>query len=752
MTNHNETERLSSDLALFLSNPTIKSCLADGSLNLTSYSSTITSELASLEDECISIYRQNNDLIKNLRTDMDECDLILASLQEMLLGFQADLGGLSGDIKSLQEQSQTLGCKLQNRKDAENELRNYLQNIIVPPSLADMLCSGSVDPNFILAVQELERKYQFVHSHGIDSTNSNSIHTRPDQTTSGIEMKQHITKLRHRAIVRIRTYFLQTIAQLRRPKTNVRMIQINSLLKYTLLLDFMLDAKVEIYNEIRNVYVESMSTTLYALFRTYAAQLALLDNEIATRKDVIAVEDSALRDVWTRVNMNKRGDAFCLGSRWKVLEDSPKDIPILAHVALSEKKKYPYEAIFNSVVMHLMDSLTNEYVFVRKFFQENGPDAFLGIFGRTLSLILEQLENYLFNYYDCLGLLLMIKLTHSNKRIMRERKIDSLDKFFDSLTNLLWPRLKTVMKKQIRSVRDGDARKLGAIDLHAHYVSRRYAEFTCSILQIVHKGAKEWNNTSNAVIRNGINSTVASQSRDNGNDKISSGMLPRKSSMSEQHVKQSTSHRSSVGDMLLDDICLLLNETVLLLQRLSESHSTNKKKIIFLINNLDQIISIFQERRVSGKELNNFVELRTQQRELFVEEELLQNFSKIIAFVQQTEQHMNRPQFGNDGGRAVAEKHKIELNVQVVESLVREFASTWKQGIEQINRNVLSFFANFRNGMEVLKQILTQLLLYYTRFQDILRKVWRSKPPAFCNDLVSTSTILAEIKKYALAI
>jgi hypothetical protein len=54
--------------------------------------------------------------------------------------------------------------------------------------------------------------------------------------------------------------------------------------------------------------------------------------------------------------------------------------------------------------------------------------------------------------------------------------------------------------------------------------------------------------------------------------------------------------------------------------------------------------------------------------------------------------------------------------------------------------------------MEVLKQVLTQLLLYYTRFQDIIRKVWRSKPPAFCKDLVSTSVILAEIKKYALAI
>ena len=64
---------------------------------------------------------------------------------------------------------------------------------------------------------------------------------------------------------------------------------------------------------------------------------------------------------------------------------------------------------------------------------------------------------------------------------------------------------------------------------------------------------------------------------------------------------------------------------------------------------------------------------------------------------------------------------------------------------------MLSYFSNFRNGMEILKQVLTQLLLYYTRFQDIIRKAWK-KPPPFTRDLVSTSAILAEIKKYALAI
>jgi hypothetical protein len=208
--------------------------------------------------------------------------------------------------------------------------------------------------------------------------------------------------------------------------------------------------------------------------------------------------------------------------------------------------------------------------------------------------------------------------------------------------------------------------------------------------------------------------------------------------------------RGSSGDMLLADVSTLQEETLNLLQRLSEKHNSNKKRIIFLINNLDQIISIFQERRVVGAELNRFIEMLSQQRELFVEEELLQSFSKLIAFVHQTEQHLNLTDANTS--KAVVEGHKMDVNVQVVENLVRDFAANWKQGIELINRNVLSYFSNFRNGMEILKQVLTQLLLYYTRFQDIIRKVWRSKPPAFCKDLVSTSVILAEIKKYALAI
>ena len=128
------------------------------------------------------------------------------------------------------------------------------------------------------------------------------------------------------------------------------------------------------------------------------------------------------------------------------------------------------------------------------------------------------------------------------------------------------------------------------------------------------------------------------------------------------------------------------------------------------------------------------------QRELFVEDALAEGFAKMIGFVKQTEAEMRTPDRTGD----------LNLDAPLVERLTRDFAATWKNAILQVNSDVLSYFANFVNGMEVLKQVLTQLLLYYTRFQEIVRKAWR-RPPPFAKNLVPTNVILAEIKKYSLS-
>lgn len=741
------TETLSADLAVFLSDPSLRSALADGSLDLASYSSTINSELATLERECIALHRQAAPDIRILREEMDVCDSILAGLQEMLLGFQADLSGLSGDIRQLQEQSQSLAVQVDNRRDAEEGLRLFLERIVVPPNLAECICRGEVDELFLECVKDLEEKYAYVQltEGSIDDPASSdpgfisSSGIPPSQTAAGKEMIGHLSKLRLKAVERTRTYFLNVLKQLRRPKTHIRMIQTHALLKYEYLVDFLLVASPTIHIEIRDVYVESMSKTLHTLFRTYHKQLLTLDMRLATRVDLIAVEEGALRDAFsTKVNMRKRGDAFVLGDRAKVLDGTisaesggDENIalqslpPINAHLASMNGEKYSYEMIFRSIISHLIDAATNEYIFARQFFKEYGQnDCWEAIFGKTLSLVLEQLENYLFNCHDAIAILLMIKLTHSFKRSVKARRIEKvMEPFLDRVANLFWPRLKMVIDAHLRSIRGANAKKVGGGDIHPHLVSRRYAEFTCSILLILNRGRK------NAIGE----TTVEGLAAPSGNPS-----------------EDGSSHRGSAGDMLMNDLDVMLEEMVLLLKRLADVHATNIKRNVFMINNLDQIITIFKERRVSGKELNRFSELLVQQRELFVEEELLQTFSKMIAFVQQTEAHMSRISAPRSA-RGVAAPADV-VNPEVVESLVHEFASNWKAGIEQINRNVLSYFSNFRNGMEILKQVLTQLLLYYTRFQDVIRKVWRGKPPSFCKDLVSTSVILAEIKKHALAI
>jgi len=91
----------------------------------------------------------------------------------------------------------------------------------------------------------------------------------------------------------------------------------------------------------------------------------------------------------------------------------------------------------------------------------------------------------------------------------------------------------------------------------------------------------------------------------------------------------------------------------------------------------------------------------------------------------------------------------LSIDARQAEGLVREFAATWKGGIEGINQDVMAYFANFRNGMEILKQVLTQLLLYYTRFQEILKKAYPRGPPGWAKDVVQTSQILLEIRKYS---
>ena len=792
------TNNLSNDLTSFLAslNPELISQLTDGSLDLTSYQSVLENELSTLEAEHIEIHRNviRSD-VETLHQELDVCTSILESLQEMLLGFSADLDGLSSDIAHVQNQSLTMAMQLEHRKKAERALMLFLKKVVIPPNMANAIVYDNVDDaTFVACVLDLERKYEYVNQFEVEEQedvgekiydDEEFVPPPPNQTVAGREVKNHLERLRLKAIERTRRFFLRKIAELRRPKTNVRMIQVNSLLKFSPLVDFLRDAAPDVYQEIKDVYIESMGKMIHALFRVSLAQLARLDAKIASRHDsqLIAIDELALKannglpyDTLTAAFSHfspqpkastystLSADSFTLGSRASVLDACDRcSKPILVHLALSENKAYPYEQLFRSVLMHLVDSLTNEFVFSLEFFKDHGREVFRKIFSRTLILILETVENYLFNCYDNIGLLLMIKINHLHHKIMKQRRVidESTDAFFDRITGLLWPRFKFLIDNQIKSLQSANGKKLGlasstetseniaAVELHSHYVARRYAEFTSSILLVTHHNKKFWNEAarsirSNTVAGKSFKSTTSLSSL-NQQD-FSLPLSSRVSESSKSPISQGLTRLTSGGDLIMIDLRTIQHETISLLKRMSVEQTDKKRGVIFLINNLDQILGLFEERRVfSQKDIClPFQEMLARQREMFVEEELQQVYPKLISFVHETEGKM----------QGIGEMSSLPSDISLVllESLVKDFSLTWKKGIEQINKNVLSYFSNFRNGLEILKQVLTQLLLYYTRFQDIIRKNFRGKSPEFCKHLVSTTQILTEIKKYALSI
>lgn len=731
-------DELDDYLELFQQDGVIKEALSKG-VDLRQYAQQIDQELRAAEAASVAQYVAKSEDIVELHDQVQACDNLLARMQEMLLGFQADLGGISDEIRHLQDESIGMNVQLKNRRATEQQLQVFLDQVALAPSLIKTIDDAEVNEAYLHALVSLSGKLDYAAraqatsaSDG-DGNNADEV-LSPSQIAACKDVAAPLEKLRARAAARVREFLLAKVNDMKKPKTNVQMVQQNTLLPMKYLVTFLYAHAPQVESEFRDVYAEAMSKTLVSVFRAYHVGLLKLHEEMASRSDLLAVEEHSLKGMFTsRVNLSKRSDTFAVAEREQILRTAAAP-PILLHVAQQENQKLPYEAIFRSVQQHLMDSATSEYLFLLEFFKSaDTRDLFLRVFAKTLSLCLENLENYLFTCYDALGLLLMIRVTHAQRDVMARRRIPVLDAYFDRVLLLLWPRFRAVFDLHLVSVRRAKVKKLGAIDLHPHYVVRRYAEFTSSVLSLMlytQQGASS-----------GGDSRYGADASGSDDDPLAT-------------ISSAAMHERGAGDMVLSSLTALRDEMLALLARLADQHRNAKDKCVFLVNNLDLIVTMLQERRVVAAEVSAFETLLSEQREKFVEEELLSFYAPLICFVRQHESAIlnanNSSGSGSNSGNSTSTTAGGKaVDAAQVEKIVRDFAATWKLGIERMNGDVLRFFANFRNGMEILKLVLTQLLLYYTRFVEVVKRSFDRAPPSFQSDIVTTQEILYEIKKYS---
>ncbi|GMI83044.1 ARABIDOPSIS THALIANA VPS52 HOMOLOG, POKY POLLEN TUBE, T-DNA TRANSMISSION DEFECT 8 [Hibiscus trionum] len=633
-------------------------------IKLREYTKGVENNLRKVELDSIQDYIKESDNLVSLHDQIRDCDSILSQMETLLSGFQVEIGSISSDIKILQEKSMDMGLKLKNRKVAESKLAKFVEDIIVPPKMVDIIVDGEVNDEYMRTLDILSKKLKFVEVDPMVKASKALKDVQPE-----------LEKLRQKAVSKVFDFIVQKLQALRKPKTNIQILQQNVLLKYKYVISFLKEHSKEVHLEVRAAYIDTMNKVLSAHFRAYIQALEKLQLDIATSNDLIGVETRST-GLFSRGRepLKNRSAVFALGERLNVLKeiDQPALIP---HIAEASSLKYPYEVLFRSLHKLLMDTATSEYLFCDEFFGEES--IFYEIFAGPFAVIDEHFNSILPNCYDAIGLMLMIRIVHQHQLIMSRRRIPCLDSYLDKVNIALWPRFKMVFDMHLSSLRNANVKLLWEDDIHPHYVMRRYAEFTASLIHL-----------------------------NDGDGQLELNM---------ERLR-----------MAVDD----------LLMKLAKMFSKPKLQIVFLINNCDMTIAVLKEAGPEGGKIQlHFEEMLKSNTGLFVEELLMEHFSDLIKFVKTR---------ASEDPNASTER---PISVREVEPIVKDFGSRWKGAIELMHKDVITSFSNFLCGMEILRAALTQLLLYYTRLSDCIKRI--NGGTALNKDLVSISSIMYEIRKYS---
>ncbi|KYO32872.1 vacuolar sorting-associated protein 52-like protein isoform A [Alligator mississippiensis] len=541
-------------------------------VDLRQYSKQVELELQQIEHASIRDYIKESKNIASLHNQITACDTILERMEQMLSTFQCDLSSISSEIQTLQEQSVAMNLRLKNRQAVRSQLSQLVDELVVPANMISTILEAPVtEQEFLEQLHELNNKINYVKEQAFR------------ETMACADVQHVLEKLKVKAVTKIREFILQKIYSFRKPMTNYQIPQ-NALLKYRFFYQFLLGNERAVAQELREQYVETMSKIYLSYFKSYTSRLMKIQyEEVADKDDLMGVEDTAKKGFFSKPSLKNRNTIFTLGNRGSVIGAAELEGPIIVpHTA--QKSDYPFESLFRSQHYALLDNSCREYLFLCDFFMVTGPsaqDLFNTVMGKTLAMFLKHMDAYVCDCYDSIAVFLCIHIVLRFKAIMAKRNIPAVDKYWDTLLEILWPRFEYILELNIQSIQNMDPQKLGFLDTRPLYITRRYAEFSSAIVS--------------------INQTFPNE---------------------RTHA-------------LLGQLQVEVENFVL---RVAAEFSSRKEQLIFLINNYDMMLSVLMERAVEeSKEVEGFQQLLSARTQEFIEEILSPPFGGMIAFVKESE-------------------------------------------------------------------------------------------------------------------
>lgn len=496
-----------------------------------------------------------------------------------------------------------------------------------------------------------------------------------------------LKNLKLKAISKIREYIMKKIQSCKKAMTNYQILQ-NALLKNKFFYKFLQTHDPETAKEVLNEYMDTMGKVYFSYFKEYVHRLSKRKYEEQPDREDLMGADEHLKSrgslFASKPSLKNRATIFTLGDRAAVLSSDLESPLIVPHAAAKMEIHFPPEAIFRSHQFAVLDNACREYIFLNEFFLLSTTQT-LDYFNSVMGRTL--------NFF--------IKTVEEDF----EHSYDSLGLFL--CLHIIY-RYKLLAHK----------RAVPALDNYFETLVNNILWPRFEYIFQLH----------------------VSSIKDCDPSKLSSVDI-RPHFITRRYAEFSAGI-TSINDTFPDErvsvlLGLLQTEVENFILKMAARLDTPKEQLIFLINNYDMILSILMEKtREETKESESLKQQLNKRIHDFVEELLYPHFGPMISFVKDCEVYLER---GDDAALAQEEKK--------VAKLVKSFNSSWRKAVEDLSKEVMTSFTNFKCGNNVQQTALAQTIQYYHRFHKLV-----SQPPFKNNparsELMNIHQLMVEMKKY----
>jgi hypothetical protein len=449
--------------------------------------------------------QRDKEKFEDLHRSIHSCDEVLNSVQINLTSFQNDLAAVSAEIETLQSRSTALNIRLENRKLVEQGLGPIVEEISVSPAAVRKIVEGVIDEAWVRALAEVEKRSRTMDAKSKELRNIKGVNDLKPLLENLIAKVIFFYQYNSsptdspQALERIRDFLVAQIKALRSPNINAQIIQQQHFIRYKDLFAFLHRHHSKLAEEIGQAYMNTMRWYFLNQFTRYGKALEKIRLHVIDKHDVLGNDDGSRKSniLSSSKSTGPPHDAFNLGRRVDLLRTS-NQIALSSFLAEEDKSTHYLEFPFRNFNLALVDNASAEYSFLTSFFSpalsfSTISRHFNYIFEPTFTLGQSLTKSLVNETFDCLGLLLCVRLNQHLAFELQRRKIPAVEGYINGTGMLLWPRFQVVMDQHCESVRNAtngvSTRKPSSAEAAKqssapHFLTQRFGQFLQGILAL----------------------------------------------------------------------------------------------------------------------------------------------------------------------------------------------------------------------------------------------------------------------------